>query len=100
MCSAPVLSDSLTSRNVTINRAQNSDFFPRDTDKDPQDLRSSPLPSMTWVRIGAIPTEGNDDRTGKCLVRSAHTAAIACTNRGHLFLSLSIGYQYFGCQHQ
>jgi hypothetical protein len=29
------------------------------------------------------------------LVRSSHAAA--CTNCGHLFLSLSVGYQDFGC---
>ena len=29
------------------------------------------------------------------LVRSSHDAA--CTNCGHLFLSLSVGYQDFGC---
>jgi hypothetical protein len=29
------------------------------------------------------------------LVRSSHAAA--CTSRGHLFLSLSVGYQDFGC---
>ena len=34
----------------------------------------------------------------KCLVRSSHAAA--CTNRGYLFLSLKVGDQDFGCEHQ
>src|SRR6266705_6885037 len=28
------------------------------------------------------------------------TAALACTSRGHLFLSLGVGDQDFGCEHQ
>jgi len=32
------------------------------------------------------------------LVGSSHAAA--CASRDHLFLSLSVGYQDFGCEHQ
>jgi hypothetical protein len=53
-----------------------------------------------WVHIAGMATEGKDDRTEECLVRSSHTPAITRTNRCHLFLTLEFGDQHFCGKHQ